>query len=139
MGDNININNEFVDYESTKRTHKYSLGRRNNEINDIIHARNSVNAHNDSNSESKPTYYKRKIQTEKNSYNKIKIPNAKEMFTKAYEVYSIFWGINLNAVDIGEVKKVEEFQLNKEDESKKGTLSKVGDMVKYLINCCKEM
>jgi len=65
--------------------------------------------------------------------------DAKEMFTKAYEVYSIFWGINLNARYIGEVKKVEEFQLNKEDESKKGTLSKVGDMVKYLINCCKEM
>ena len=65
--------------------------------------------------------------------------DANDMFTKAYEVYSIFWGINLNAVDIGEVKKVEEFQINKEDETKKGALSKVGDMVKYLINCCKEM
>lgn len=65
--------------------------------------------------------------------------DAQDMFKKAYELYSIFWGINLNTVDIGEVKKVEELQLNTKDESKKGTLSKVGDMVKYLINCCKEM
>jgi hypothetical protein len=65
--------------------------------------------------------------------------DAQDMFKKAYEIYSLFWGINLNTVDIGQVKKVEEFQLDKNDETKKGALSKVGDMVKYLINCCKEM
>lgn len=65
--------------------------------------------------------------------------DAQDMFKKAYELYSIFWGINLNTVDIGEVKKVEELQLNKEDASKKGAVQKVGDIVKYLINCCKEM
>lgn len=55
--------------------------------------------------------------------------DAEEMFKKAYELYSLFWGINLKLVDIGEVKKIE---------TPKGLLGKLGDAVKYVINCCKE-
>jgi len=65
--------------------------------------------------------------------------DAQDMFAKAYEIYSLFWGINLGAVDVGQVKKIDDLQLNKEDHSKKGVLQKAGDMVKFLINCCKEM
>jgi len=63
---------------------------------------------------------------------------AEEMFKKAYELYSLFWGINLKLVDIGGVKKVGEEQLDTKDESKKGILGKLGDIVKKIIDCCKE-
>ena len=63
---------------------------------------------------------------------------AEDFFKKAYELYSLFWGINLKAVDIGEVKKIGSEQLSVKDESKKGVLGKLGDIVKYVINCCKE-
>jgi hypothetical protein len=63
---------------------------------------------------------------------------AQDMFKKAYELYSLFWGLNLKMIDIGSVKKIEENQLDIKDKGKKGVLAKMGDMVKYLINCCKE-
>lgn len=64
---------------------------------------------------------------------------AEEMFKKAYELYSLFWGINLKLIDVGEVKKIEENQIDKKDPEKgKGLLSKLGKMVQYVIDCCKE-
>ncbi len=63
---------------------------------------------------------------------------AEDLFKKAYELYSLFWGINLKLVNIGEVKKVGETQLDTKDESKKGVLAKLGQIVQYVINCCKE-
>lgn len=63
---------------------------------------------------------------------------AENMFSKAYELYSLFWGINLKLVNIGDIKKIDEKQLNKQDAEKKGVMKKLGDMVKYLIDCCKE-
>ncbi len=68
-----------------------------------------------------------------------KTQDAAEMFKKAYELYSLFWGINLNLVGIGEVKKIDENQVNKKDEDKKnGILAKLGQMVQKVIDCCKE-
>lgn len=64
--------------------------------------------------------------------------DAENMFRKAYELYSLFWGINLKLVDIGEVKKIDDNQINKEDKEKKGFLGKLGDVVKKLVDCCKE-
>ena len=64
--------------------------------------------------------------------------DAEEMFKKAYELYSLFWGINLKLVNVGEVKKVGETQLDIKDEGKKGVLGKLGQVVQYVINCCKE-
>ena len=63
---------------------------------------------------------------------------AEEMFKKSYELYSLFWGINLKLVNLGDVKKVGETQLDVKDESKKGVLGKLGQVVQYVINCCKE-
>jgi len=63
---------------------------------------------------------------------------AEDMFKKSYELYSLFWGLNLKLVDIGEVKKIGDEQLNKQDVSGKGVLGKLGDMVKKLVDCCKE-
>lgn len=63
---------------------------------------------------------------------------AQDMFKKAYELYSLFWGLNLKVIDIGKVEKLDANQLNKQDTEKKGVMQKMGDMVKYLIDCCKE-
>ena len=63
---------------------------------------------------------------------------AEDLFKKSYELYSLFWGINLKLVSLGDVKKVGETQLDIKDESKKGVLGRLGDVVKNLVNCCKE-
>lgn len=64
--------------------------------------------------------------------------DAEEMFKKAYELYSLFWGINLKLVDLGDVKKIDENQIDKKDDDKKGIMAKLGKMVQYVIDCCKE-
>ena len=66
-------------------------------------------------------------------------PEAEEMFKKAYELYSLFWGLNLKMIDIGEVKKLEDNQIDRKDSDKKtGIMGKLGNMVKYVVDCCKE-
>jgi len=62
---------------------------------------------------------------------------AYELFEKAFTLYNIFWAINLKVVEIGKVKKIDEEALNTEDQDK--TLSKkLSEIVKKLIDCCKE-
>ena len=64
---------------------------------------------------------------------------AEDLFKKAYEMYSLFWGLNLKMIDVGEVKKLDENQVNKKDSDKKTTiLEKLGGMVQKVIDCCKE-
>jgi len=63
---------------------------------------------------------------------------AKNLFEKSYNLYSLFWGINLKTIDIGEVKKIDDGQLNKQDSQKSGVFAKLGEVVKKLIDCCKE-
>ena len=63
---------------------------------------------------------------------------AEEMFKKAYNLYSLFWGINLKLVDTGEIKKIDENSLNKHDEGKKGIFGKLGELVKKVVDCCLE-
>ena len=65
--------------------------------------------------------------------------DAKDLFEKAYQLYSLFWGLNLKLVDTGEIKKIDDNQINKKDEDKKiGIMAKLGRAVKYAIDCCKE-
>ena len=53
---------------------------------------------------------------------------AKEMFDRAYKTYTIFWGIRLKLLEIGDVKKLA-------DEDKPWTLK---DIVEKLVDCCDE-
>lgn len=64
--------------------------------------------------------------------------DAQDLFKKAYELYSLFWGLNLKLINLGEVKKIDDNQIDKKDNSKKSLLGKLGDMVKYVVDCCKE-
>ena len=80
----------------------------------------------------------RLIEVGTKSMSRGKKEEAHSMFQKAYDLYSLFWGINLKAVDIGEVKKIDEDALSVQDVSKKGVFSKLGEMVKKVIDCCIE-
>jgi hypothetical protein len=63
---------------------------------------------------------------------------AKDLFSKAYDLYSLFWGINLKVVDIGEVKKIKGNQLSAGDKSKSGINQRLNQLVQDLIDCCEE-
>lgn len=60
---------------------------------------------------------------------------AAEMFKKAYDLYSLFWGINMKLIDLGEVKKIDDDALNTE---KKGLVGRLGALVKKVVDCCIE-
>jgi hypothetical protein len=61
--------------------------------------------------------------------------DAKEMFQKAYDLYSLFWGLNMKLIDIGEVKKIDDDDLNTK---KKGVVGKLGALVRKVVDCCIE-
>jgi hypothetical protein len=60
---------------------------------------------------------------------------AAEMFKKAYDLYSLFWGLNMKLIDLGEVKKIDDDAINTE---KKGLAGKLGALVKKVVDCCIE-
>jgi hypothetical protein len=60
---------------------------------------------------------------------------AQEMFQKAYDLYSLFWGLNMKLIDIGEVKKIDDEAINTK---KKGLTGRLGALVKKVIDCCIE-
>lgn len=76
---------------------------------------------------------------------------ANEMFSKAYKLYSLFWGINLGLVNVGDSVKATEgekaeqekevkFIDDKAPEKVAGTslMDKLGQIVKKAIDCCRE-
>jgi hypothetical protein len=63
---------------------------------------------------------------------------AYDLFGKAYDLYSLFWGLNMKLLNVGDIKKIDENALNKSDEEKKGFVGKLGKLVKKAVNCCIE-
>ena len=64
--------------------------------------------------------------------------DAYDLFTKAYNLYSLFWGLNMKLLNIGDVKKIDDGALNKHDIEKKGFMGALGTLVKKVIDCCIE-
>lgn len=60
---------------------------------------------------------------------------AQEMFQKAYDLYSLFWGLNMKLIDLGEIKKIDDDALNTK---KRGVVGKLGALIKKVIDCCIE-
>lgn len=71
-------------------------------------------------------------------FNEGKKSEAEDLYSKAYDLYSLFWGLNLKLINMGEVKKIDDNQLNVHDNKKTGFLGKLGELVKKLIDCCIE-
>jgi len=74
---------------------------------------------------------------------------AKEMFTLAYELYLLFWGVNLKVIkkketkllDKGVISKLKDLGINQKQPPKKksaGLLGKLGELVKKAVDCCIE-
>jgi len=60
---------------------------------------------------------------------------AEDFFKKAWSLYSLFWGIKLGLVKMGELKKIDEREFivgNK----KINLQGKLEDLVKKLVDCC---
>ena len=63
---------------------------------------------------------------------------AIEMFQKSYDLYSLFWGLNMKLIGTDEIKKIDDDALNNTDTEKKGFAGKLGALVKKVVNCCLE-
>jgi hypothetical protein len=63
---------------------------------------------------------------------------AYDLFNKAYNLYSLFWGLNMKLIKTGDIKKIDDGALNKHDKEKKGFMGKLGELVRKVIDCCIE-
>lgn len=69
---------------------------------------------------------------------------ANDLFQKAYDLYSLFWGLNLKLINTDGVKKIDEDTINKHEAEttpkaeRKGFMGKLGELVKKAIDCCIE-
>ena len=64
--------------------------------------------------------------------------DAYKLFDKAYNLYSLFWGLNLKLINSGDVKAIDNQALDKHDKKPVGFMGKMGELVKKAINCCLE-
>jgi len=63
---------------------------------------------------------------------------AQELFDKSFNLYSLFWAINMKLIDTEGIKKIDDLALNKHDTEKKGFMGKLGELIKKAVNCCIE-
>lgn len=63
---------------------------------------------------------------------------AYDLFGKAYNLYSLFWGLNMKLVKSEDIKKIGDEAINKHDNDPKGFFGKLGAIVKNALNCCIE-
>src|SRR3990167_2033855 len=56
--------------------------------------------------------------------------DAYKLFQKAYNIYALFWGLNLKVVDASDIKEIDENVINKHDQEKRGFMGKLGVLVK---------
>lgn len=70
--------------------------------------------------------------------NQGKTEEANDLFGKSYELYNLFWGINLKLIDVGKITKIDDDALNVEDKKKTKFLGKLQNLVKKLVDCCIE-
>lgn len=63
---------------------------------------------------------------------------AEDLFKKSFELYSLFWGVNMGMVKTGDIKAIDDGALNTKDEEKKGFMGKLSGIVKKVIDCCIE-
>lgn len=71
-------------------------------------------------------------------YNQDKKKEAKDLFSKAYNLYSLFFGINLKLVDVDEGKKINKEILRSGNEKEDDITKKLNSLVEELIDCCDE-
>jgi hypothetical protein len=77
---------------------------------------------------------------------------AYSLFNKAFNLYSLFWGLNMKLINVGDVKKIDDKAVEQAvasadndksvekqpDPQKKGLMARLNEMVKKAIDCCIE-
>lgn len=64
---------------------------------------------------------------------------AYKLFQKSYELYNLFWAINLGMVGKGELKEIKVDKKERPIEhEEKSFFGKIGDVVGKMLDCCKE-
>jgi len=63
---------------------------------------------------------------------------AKEMFEKSYQLYSLFWAINLGVIDTSGIQSIDDQAISRNDKEKNGFFGKFGSLVRRAIDCCLE-
>lgn len=63
---------------------------------------------------------------------------SRDMFKKAYEVYSLFWALRLKLISVASVKKINDNQLNIHDKSGSLKPATKEELISKLVDCCKE-
>lgn len=87
---------------------------------------------------------------------------AQELFQKAYDLYSLFWAVNMKIIKTDDIKKIDDEAMNKHDsvdagegsgenkqenasehkteikQVRSGFLGKMGELVRKAIDCCIE-
>ena len=63
---------------------------------------------------------------------------AQNLFQKAYNLYSLFWGLNMKVIDTKNIQKIDDKALDNKDQSPKGFMGKLGEFVRKAVDCCIE-
>jgi len=63
---------------------------------------------------------------------------AEDLFVKAYELYNLFWALNLKMVDVGKIQKIEDDKLSVSDKGKTNFWGKLNEIIKKIVDCCIE-
>ena len=63
---------------------------------------------------------------------------AQDLFDKSFNLYSLFWAVNMKVIKTDDIKKIDDNALNKHDTEKKGFMGKLSELVKKAIDCCIE-
>ena len=63
---------------------------------------------------------------------------AKDIFAKAFKIYSMFWALRLKIIDASSAKKVADDKLDVHDQTGQNEPWAVEDIVKKLVDCCNE-
>ena len=63
---------------------------------------------------------------------------SRDMFKKAYEIYSLFWALRLKLINVADVKKISDDQLNIHDKSGSNKPMTKEELISKLVDCCKE-
>ncbi|RJP46211.1 MAG: hypothetical protein C4584_01930 [Armatimonadetes bacterium] len=67
---------------------------------------------------------------------------AENLFDKAYKLYSLFWGINLDIIKTDKINREDNevtlLSENGKEKSKSSVFDKLGILVQKAVDCCKE-
>lgn len=63
---------------------------------------------------------------------------ALTLYQKAYDLYNVFWAINLKLVPTSGIKKIDSEAIDKNDKIRSPLMSKLSGIIKKIVDCCIE-